>query len=295
MIKLLKATHQGKHRYGTHLFWFFVLENGNRIIPNLNLDVLTEKSIRNANISSFSSFLQSDLVSSRIKEVDKKVFEMVEFEYEGNRISGYNALMLSPLMDILKEGKKESELLFSVYKVFDRLLKAFSEKGLIKTIDSVTEYDHKVEISEIKNLLKLKHPKNISRYFQKVPNNFFELLFNLKGWELTIENIKIKNDELSFYINELVIKTLSSLDQKSLKNIDISDNPTFTMHVSSIVSYMVISEDWNRFVGNMNKLYPSIDLKYKGEMELTEFDLLLKKALSTSPQRLKNLSKSKTK
>ena len=163
---------------------------------------------------------------------------------------------------------------------------------------SKSEYDR--EKNELNQALESHIDKDILPWQEKFPFVFYQELFRLNGWMLTVEGIKVRPEVIGTWINTLVYEQLTNKNLLELKKTspksDIG-NSHLTAQINQILTLFGISESmqqvWEHFIKlkSENQLESPFQFDEAGrtvepiiERKLSDFNQKLMKGLNWNPK-----------
>lgn len=200
----------------------YVLEDETRVLSGRGM----QEALKMVNEAEKSSgiTLRRFLGQKSLKPFVSQEKRLVNFEpiifYDGNKeVHGYKAVILADMCDVYLEARKNIHLSPRQKIIADRceiLMRAFAKVGIEALIDEATGYQ-RFRKKTLQEILKLYISPEILEWRKLFPISYYEELFKLWNWPLTIENMKRKPIFIGWLTNELVYKNLPKGVLEALK------------------------------------------------------------------------------
>lgn len=303
----------------------YVLDNGLRVLSQS--EMLKALGISYGTGKKGTDRLASFAAGNRIKEfISNEIVALIEKPIKfkiptgGNIAYGYEATVLQQVVrGVAKahlQGKlqKQQEHIGRNAEILDD---AFSKVGLIALIDEATGYQKDVNRAkdELQQLLSKFLLKEHAKWLKTFPDEFFEMIFKMKGWTWVGISKTKRPQVLGHYINDLVYARLAPtiLDELRDRNPVLPSgmrktkhhqwltpdmgHPALKDHLTGILALGRASGySWTVFMRMMNRSYPkfgtTMELLFpdqelledkKPTKELSTFDRMLKGVLAAPP------------
>lgn len=204
---------------------------------------------------------------------------------------GIQAEFLSDICDVyvkagengaLPDNQRIAENAYSI-------LLAFSKVGIIALVDEATGYQYEREKDALQVLLKAYISEELLKWQKKFPDTFYYEIFRLNGWDYTVSGIAKRPGVIGRWTNELIYNQLPKGVLEELKirtpkstagnytarffqslTPDVG-HPALTAQIYKVIGIMNVSNNWNEFKINFNKM---VDRQH-GQLEL-DFDKIEK-------------------
>jgi hypothetical protein len=240
MGKLIKATHEGELPLGNINLSCAVLEDGTRVISRNAIFRAFGRTkrgrakgeIREPNMPSFidaknlQPFVDADL---------RGELKKIEFEDKNGKIAdGYNALILPMLCKVYLDARatvnaetkkpiltKSQEPLARASEV---LLLSLSKVGIIALIDEATGYQEDRDKTALREFLTAFLQEEKGKWIKTFPDEFFESIFKMKGWDWKSAVKGQKPGVVGKYINNYVWSRIAPGVLDELKRINRDEN-----------------------------------------------------------------------
>ena len=152
-------------------------------------------------------------------------------------------------------------------------MRALSRVGVIALVDEATGYQEVRDRDELHRILAAYIHEELLPWAKRFPDEFYQQLFRLKGWEYKPPSVK-RPQFVGKLTNELIYEKLPDgvLQQLREKNpltsggyrkhrhhqfltMDIG-NPHLERHVAAVTTLMRVSSTWTRFKKLFDRAYP---------------------------------------
>jgi len=254
-------------------------------------------------------------------EAFTRLSEPIVYEDEdGNINEGIPATVLIDICDIWQQADKKGALenkpnakaaANNAYIIF----KGFAKVGITALVDEATGYQFDRERQELQAILKAYISEELLLWEKKFPDVFYKQIFKLNGWDFTVNGIKKRPSVIGTWTNNLIYKqlpkgVLEELRKRTPKNekgkrkhrfhqllsLNIG-NPDLQRQLSSVITIMKLSKDWDHFLDQFNQIYgqTKLDLKFDEidkklndkpvDEDLSNFNKNLNKALNHNPRK----------
>jgi hypothetical protein len=152
------------------------------------------------------------------------------------------------------------------------LAKAISAVGIIALVDAATGYD-KIRNEALQEILDKYIRQDLAEWTKRFPNEFYEQMFRLKGWEWQ-GMAKNRPSIAGHYTNEIVYERLAPGVLPELQKLNPPDDsgrrkhrhhqwltddvghPALATHLAGIIALMRASGNWDRFMKLVRKAFP---------------------------------------
>ncbi|MFZ1528246.1 MAG: P63C domain-containing protein [Ferruginibacter sp.] len=136
---------------------------------------------------------------------------------------GYEATILIDICDAIIESRKQGLLHKYQTHIAERaemLLRAFAKTGIIALVDEATGYQEVREKDSLRQFLEKFLAEEKAKWVKTFPDEFFEVIFKMKGWTWYYANSGKKPQVVGHYINDLVYSRIgpSVLEELRTKN-----------------------------------------------------------------------------
>lgn len=329
MAKLLKATHEGKMIIGESELNCAVLEDGTRVISRNAIFKAfgrtkrgrAKNEVRVPNMPSFiDAYNLQPFIDSELRD------ELNQYDYialNGKEDSGYNALILPKLCKVYLDARQENVLKaqqMPLARASEILLIGLSRIGIIALVDEATGYQYDREREELQKILRKYISDELLKWQKTFPDAFYMEIFRLNGWDYTVSDIKKRPGVVGKWTNKVIYEqlpkgVLDELKHKTPKSnsgnytarffqsltLDVG-HPHLSAQLNQVIAIMRISDNWNEFMSNFNKMVarkngqlelkfedlqynPTDDIYFKNNKSLSTFNKSLKVTLEYNLKR----------
>lgn len=312
----MKATHEGKLNIGDIELNCAVLNDGTRVITKSAVFKAFGRTKRGRikgeiRVPNMPAFIDANNLQPFVGEDLKGVLNQIDYiDKNGGEASGYNASIL-PLMCKMYLDARQAKALKtqqqSLARASEILLLGLSRIGIIALVDEATGYQHEREQDELQKILKAYISEELLKWQKTFPDTYYKEIFRLNGWNYTVQDIRKRPGVVGKWTNKIIYEqlpkgVLAELKKKTPKSpagnytarffqslTPDTGNPHLSAQLNQIIAIMRISDNWQQFIYNFNKM---VDRK-NGVMELKFEDLEYKeepvKPLASFDQKLKGL------
>lgn len=312
--QLPKATHEGELEIGEFKIKCYNLDTGERVLsregllraigrtgnPKYQENELFETPVF-LRANNLKPFISNDLATSS---------KVIVFERAGGQKTyGYLASILPDVCYVFADALKAGVLTPKQERYAERaeiLLRGFATVGIVALVDEATGYQYDRERDELQKILRAYIAEELLPWQKRFPDVFYKEIFRLNGWDYTVQDIKKRPSVIGKWTNLFIYEqlpkgVLKELKQKTPKSAaghylarfhqslteDIG-NPHLQAQINSVIALMQVSDNWQQFVHNFNKMVdrrkgqleiPYEKVEYKGEpkqVEETEFNKTLR-------------------
>lgn len=286
-----RITHEGEINLGNVIVPCYVLEDGRRVLSgrgmedSLNMVDDSEKNSQRGWTRLNRYLSQESLKPFIYKEYLSHHFVPITC-YRGNtKINGYEANVLVDICNAFLEARRYIKLGARqrvIAAQCEILVSGFAKLGLIALIDEATGYQYERERDELQKLIDKYVSEELRAWSKTFPDVYYKEIFRLRGWDFTVSGINKRPSVVGRWTNTLIYEqlpdgVLEELKHKTPKSksgnysarffqsltTDIG-SPHLQKQISSIVTLMQISDNWEDFLDKFNKLQE----RRKGQLEL---------------------------
>lgn len=225
-----KATHTGVINIGGFEIICDVLDNGKRMIRQKDfLNAMGKGKIggadaERAEMANLPVFLTADNLTPYLElEFWRGAISRVYKTKENRRVTGYEAEVLPKACRVYVQaddaGKVLKENQRKVASVCRAMIYGLAEVGIISLIDDATGFVYERERNELQKVLEAYIEKELLPWTKKFPDEFFEQVYRLHGWQWPK---KYKNHPkcLGHFINDYIYNALPEVVRDELKRIN---------------------------------------------------------------------------
>jgi hypothetical protein len=319
----MKATHEGKLNIGDIELNCAVLNDGTRVITKSAVFKAFGRTKRGrirgeVRVPNMPAFIDANNLQPFVGNDLKAVLNQIDYiDKNGLEASGYNASIL-PLMCKMYLDARQAKALktqqLSLARASEILLLGLSRIGIIALVDEATGYQHEREQDELQKILKAYISEELLKWQKTFPDTYYKEIFRLNGWNYTVQDIRKRPGVVGKWTNKIIYDqlpkgVLAELKKKTPKSpagnytarffqslTPDTGNPHLSAQLNQIIAIMRISDNWQQFIYNFNKMVDRKngvielkfeDLEYKEEpqKEESEFDKQLKGLLKVPPKK----------
>jgi len=329
MKKLLKATNEGKIQLGENELSVAVLEDGTRIITQSAVFKSFGRTKRgrtkeDVRVPNMPAFIDANNLQPYINQDLKTVLKPIEYTAKnGSDTTGYDANIL-PLMCKMYLDARQAKVLktqqIPLARASEILLIGLSKIGITALVDEATGYQYEREKDALQIILKAYINKELLKWQKMFPDQFYFEIFRLNGWSYTVSGIKKRPGVIGTWTKELIYNqlpkgVLQELIDKTPKSKEGNytarffqsltpdiGHPALTAQIYKVIGIMQISNTWNEFKSNFNRMVDRAngqteldfekiekqleEIEVKEHVELSEFNQLLKKGIGFNPKKI---------
>lgn len=289
MEKKLKATHQGELVIDGFKIKCAVLEDGTR--------ALVERSVANAlGIKGAGAYWEKKkrggvgiilpeyisakylepFVSDELKQKLEKPIEYLALNQKN--ALGREATILPDVCDTWIKAKEASALSRSQQKIAQKayiLMRGFANVGIIALVDEATGYQEIRDKIALRKILDKWLLKEYAKWAKRFPDEFYEQMFRLKGWQW--KGMKINRPSVvGRYTNDLVYQRLAPGVLIELKRLNPPDeqgqrkskhhqwltedlgHPALQRHLTMLIGFERVSANWGMFYRMVQRALPKL-------------------------------------
>lgn len=283
------AAYEGNFKLGDATISCAVLPNGSRIItqaaflralgrsrsPKAGTGVLTTS-------NQLPFFLQADVLKPYISEdLIQSINPIFYLTKSGSRAVGYDARLLPQVADVylqlrdtlLKERGSVHSRYQGMINASDILVRGLANVGIIALVDEATGFQRDRASDALAMILEAFIAKELQPYIRTFPEEFYEGLFRLRGLHFPTDTVKrpqyfghLTNDIVYARLAPGVLKELKDAVPKRLDGrrkhqftrhlTDTTGHPKLREHLSSVVTIMKLSHDYDDFRAKLDRIHP---------------------------------------
>jgi hypothetical protein len=249
-----KVTHKGEIMLGNVAMPCFVLNDGRRVLSGRGLQdalKMVDDSIPHTQKSGSRLprlFENKSLNPYLIKHIEAGHFSPIICLDGAQKISGYEATILSDLCDAVLEARKHGVITTSRLKIVadqcEMLMRGFARVGLIALVDEATGYQATREKDALAKILEAFVAKELRPWMKTFPNAYYEEIFRLYKLPYPPQNNKNwKPSFIGILTNNIVY-------------------PKLREHLASIVTLLKLSSTPQDFKEKVDKIHPAFGQTY---------------------------------
>lgn len=235
MSKRILATHQGDLPIGDTILNCAVLENGVRVISRNAIFRAFGRTKRGRALTesrepNMPSFLDAKNLQPFVGEDLRGVLKLIEYaDKNGNESSGYDATILPLMCKMYLDARQENVLKsqqLPLAVASEMLLFSLSKVGIIALIDEATGYQDERDKTELRAFLEKFLKEEKGKWVKTFPDDFFEAIFKMKGWNWGMAIKGQKPGVVGKYINNYVWSRIAPGVLEELNRINPKDEKT---------------------------------------------------------------------
>ncbi len=294
----LKATHEGKIKIGQTILDVAVLNDKTRIISQSDLFKAFGRPMRGSRDTSDQHLRQNPENASKLPAlIDAKnlkpfissdlmdVIKVVEYEnLSGEICRGYDAIILPLICEVYitaNEAKKHDgkPVLLAKqvanYVASKMLMRSLYKISIISLVDEATSFQYERAKDALQKFLDKFLLEERAKWIKTFPDEFFETIYKMKGWNWSEAASGQKPGVIGHYINDLIYSRIAPEVLRELqarnpvtekgyrkyKHPQLIDpefgHPKLKEHINSITLLGRASGyNWNAFQKLVNKAFP---------------------------------------
>nr|DAT24155.1 MAG TPA: P63C domain protein [Caudoviricetes sp.] len=295
MEKILKATHQGNLNINSLDITAYNLPNGERVLSRIGFLKALGRTGKAKGGRNYDEEFQTPvfLTASNIKPlVDEDLLEnskpIIFIDLNGNQSIGYKAEILPQVAFLFSDALSKGILKQNQKHIGEQsriLVKAFLKTSIIALVDEATGYQYDRERDALQVVLKAYINEELLKWQKMFPDTFYYEIFRLNKWDYTVKGINKRPSVIGKWTNKLIYEQLPKgvLEELKVKTPKSPEgnytarffqsltpdigHPELTSQIYKVVGIMQISDNWNDFISNFNRMIS----RESGQMEI-DFD-----------------------
>jgi len=261
----------------------FVTEDGTRVLSGRGITNAIGMKGRGQGIT---RILTLKAISPKInEELALAIQNPIHLTGHGLKTYGYEATILIHICEAILKSRDDGALKTPQEKRYakeaDILVRSFAKVGIIALIDEATGYQEVRDKIALQEILDKYLREELAIWAKTFPDEFYENLFRLKGWQYRPLTIK-KPGVVGHWTNDIVYKRLAPGVLGELRKLNpvtstgrrknkffqwLSDDygsPALKSHLSNIIFLMKAAPNWTFFYRALQRAAP----KYGDTIEL---------------------------
>jgi hypothetical protein len=201
----------------------------------------------------------------------------IKFQIAGGNVAyGYEATVLADLCDAVLTARKKGKLNYQQTHIADQceiLLRGFARVGIIALVDEATGYQEIRSRQALEEILEKFIAKELRKWAKTFPDEFYERLFRLKGWQYQPFSVK-RPQYIGTLTNDLVYERIAPGVLDELKRITPKDDkgrrrhryfqrltedvghPRLREHLAAVIALMKATTNWGQFKRAIERALP---------------------------------------
>jgi P63C domain len=195
---------------------------------------------------------------------------------KGSNAYGFEATVLADICDAILEARKERRLDRQQEHIAEQceiLVRGFARVGIIALVDEATGYQEVRARNALEEILEKFVTKELSKWAKTFPDEFYQELFRLRGWQYMPFSVKrpilIGNLTINLVYDRLApgvvdeLKRLNPKDSKGRRKHKMFQNltedighPRLREHLSAVIALMKASTSWDNFYRMIERALP---------------------------------------
>lgn len=225
-------------------------------------------------------FLRTQSIRPFLTEEIVKSAQPVPFTMpKGGRAYGYRAELLPVVCDLYLKARQAGTLQpnqENIARQAEILVRGLAQVGIIALVDEATGYQEVRERDALIAILETFIAKELQAWVRTFPDDFYKEMFRLRG--LTYDEATVQRPQyFGLLTNDIVYKRLAPGVLDELKSVQrkgstgkpkdrlfqrLTTNagyPKLREHLGSVVTLMKLSDDWDSFKYNLDRIHPKFN------------------------------------
>ncbi|HJE56550.1 MAG TPA: P63C domain-containing protein [Bifidobacterium pseudolongum subsp. globosum] len=208
----------------------------------------------------------------------------------GNGAYGVDATALPDICEVYLSARRDGALTDSQMHIAQQaeiLMTAIAKVGVIALVDEATGYQEVRQRNELQRLLNLYIAEELQPWVKRFPNEFYQQMFRLRGWDYSMLGIGGKKPRIVGKLtNEIVYERLPEgiLDELRRRNPPADNGRRKHKHhqylqeigdehleriIQADIALMRASNSWMEFIRLLNRAYPKYGVQ-QGELDVDD-------------------------
>lgn len=260
----------------------FVLEDGTRVLTQRSFNLALGKGTGGSGVSldGLPPFLATRSLAPYITDEIREKAKPVDFITPSNaRGKGYRAELLPIVCKLYLDADDAGTLASNQKHIAAQaniLIRGLAEVGILALVDEATGYQEVRARDALAKILEEFIAKELAPWVRTFPADFYKEMFRLRGLEFPAETVR-RPQYFGMLTNDIVYKRLAPGVLDELKRVQekgdtgkpkhklfqkLTSNagyPKLREHLGSIVTLMKISDDWDGFKAQLDRIHPKYD------------------------------------
>lgn len=262
----------------------YVLKDGTRVITQTSFMKAIGRtkgaSRAAADGETLPVFLRTQSIRSFLTEDIVAAAKPVPFTMpKGGRAYGYRAELLPVVCDLYLKARQSGLLMANqenIARQAEILVRGLAQVGIIALVDEATGYQEIRERNALIEILETFVAKELQPWVRTFPDDFYKEMFRLRG--LTYDEATVQRPQyFGVLTNDIVYKRLAPGVLDELKRAQrvgstgkpkdklfqrLTQNagyPKLREHLGSVVTLMKMSDNWDTFKYNLDRIHPKFN------------------------------------
>lgn len=286
-----KILHEGVLNIGDTIIPCYVLEDGTRVLSGSAMQnaLKLQDETDNRSGTRLARYLgQKSLEPFIYKGKEQGHYDPIICYKGEQKINGYEATILADICEAFLEARNTIELSTRQKIIADQceiLIRGFARVGITALVDEATGYQYERERNALQVVLKAYINEELLKWQKMFPDTFYYQIFRLNKWDYTVRGINKRPSIIGKWTNKLIYEQLPKgvLEELKVKTPKSPEgnytarffqsltpdigHPELTSQIYKVVGIMQISDNWNDFISNFNRMIS----RESGQMEI-DFD-----------------------
>ena len=286
-----KILHEGVLNIGDTIIPCYVLEDGTRVLSGSAMQnaLKLQDETDNRSGTRLARYLgQKSLEPFIYKGKEQGHYDPIICYKGEQKINGYEATILADICEAFLEARNTIELSTRQKIIADQceiLIRGFARVGITALVDEATGYQYERERNALQVVLKAYINEELLKWQKMFPDTFYYEIFRLNKWDYTVKGINKRPSIIGKWTNKLIYEQLPKgvLEELKVKTPKSQEgnytarffqsltpdigHPELTSQIYKVVGIMQISDNWNDFISNFNRMIS----RESGQMEI-DFD-----------------------
>lgn len=275
-----------------------VLSNGERVVSRKGLATIIGKKTGGGAYKTGTTYLASNLKDFITDDVQFMMNNPIEYKIGRSIYYGYKAEIIPKICEIWLKARDADCLTHNQKSIAiqaELVTRMLAQMGIVSLIDEATGYQEIRDRDELQKILDLYLSREFSVWAKKIPDEFYQHIFRLRGWQW--KGMQINRPQVvAKYTKDLIYARLAPGILNELETLNpVKGNyrhqkhhqwltedighPKLAEHIYAIIALMRVSTEWEEFVKIVDKALPKkeetlkmpsmIDV-YSNDIELIE-------------------------
>lgn len=286
-----KILHEGVLNIGDTIIPCYVLEDGTRVLSGSAMQnaLKLQDETDNRSGTRLARYLgQKSLEPFIYKGKEQGHYDPIICYKGEQKINGYEATILADICEAFLEARNTIELSTRQKIIADQceiLIRGFARVGITALVDEATGYQYERERDALQVILQAYINEELLKWQKMFPDTFYYEIFRLNKWDYTVKGINKRPSIIGKWTNKLIYEQLPKgvLEELKVKTPKSQEgnytarffqsltpdigHPELTSQIYKVIGVMQISNNWNDFISNFNKMIS----RESGQMEI-DFD-----------------------